>query len=122
MKDINKIAGILIIILILLLIYLVITGNSNIREAQKKIVEIENGLKLANDNLNKAQNNINEVIDKLTFAEKELKVNKYEREVLLLQEEKSRAATWDILMDIKKEMKIKEQEKAAIVEELKKYK
>ena len=67
MKDLNKILLIIVIILSLVLIYLVFTGNNNLKSAKEEIEKASSEINLVKDSLTNAQKNISDVLKKHGF-------------------------------------------------------
>ena len=112
MKDLNKILLIIVIILSLVLIYLVFTGNNNLKSAQKEIEKASSEINVVKDSLTNAQKNISDVLKKIEFAENELKLIKAQRDLLQAEEAKKFANDWEELQQYKKEIQaIKDKQK-----------
>jgi cell shape-determining protein MreC len=121
MTDINKILSIVTVILLVVLSYFVFRGSSKLNEAVKTLNEVSAQVKSAKDSLNTAQQSIEGVMKKLAFSENELRILKADRDLLELQEQKSKANNWNELQQFKVEIKKNEATKDSLIEAAKKF-
>ena len=121
MTDINKILGIVTVIILVVLLYIVFTGNNKLNDAVKTLNEVSAKVKVVNDSLHNAQQSIDGVMKKLDFSANELRILKTNRDLLELQEQKSKANDWNELQKFKTEIKKNESTKDSLVEAAKKF-
>ncbi|MBN2348110.1 MAG: hypothetical protein JXJ22_04695 [Bacteroidales bacterium] len=121
MKDINKLLTIVLLIIALLLLYLVFTGSRQLKETHKIIKEVNREIVQVKDSISYARNTIIGIGEKLEFTENELKILKAERQLLELEEKKSKARNWEELTTFKKEITELEEKKMILKEEAKKF-
>ncbi len=121
MTDLNKILGIVTVVLLIVLFYFVFSGNSKLNEAVKTLNDVSAKVKVANDSLRSAQQSIDGVIKKLDFSENELRILKANRDLLELEEQKSKAANWNELQQFKADIKKNEVTKDSLIEAAKKF-
>jgi uncharacterized protein (DUF3084 family) len=115
MTDLNKILGIVTVVILVVLLYFVFTGNSKLNEAVKTLKEVSAQVKSAKDSLNTAQQSIEGVMKKLEFSENELRILKANRDLLELEEQKSKANNWNELQDYKAKIKQNELTKDSLI-------
>jgi len=115
MTDLNKILGIVTVAILVVLLYFVFTGNSKLNEAVKTLKEVSAQVKSAKDSLNTAQQSIEGVMKKLDFSENELRILKANRDLLELEEQKSKADNWNELQDYKAKIKQNEITKDSLI-------
>jgi septal ring factor EnvC (AmiA/AmiB activator) len=104
MKDSNKLLQIILIVISILVLYLVFTGNNNLREAKKIITNVNGELKAVKDSVNSSRKSINELMNKLEYTKIQLEMNKNERDILETQVNKMLANNWEELQRFKKEI------------------
>jgi uncharacterized protein (DUF3084 family) len=121
MTDINKILGIVTVILLVVLFYFVFSGNSKLNEAIKTLDNVSAQVKSAKDSLSTAQQSIEGVMKKLEFSENELRILKANRDLLELEEQKSKANNWNELQQFKAEIKKNEATKDSLIEAAEKF-
>jgi hypothetical protein len=121
MTDLNKILGIVTVVLLIVLFYFVFSGNSKLNEAVKTLDEVSAKVKVVNDSLHNAQQSINGVIKKLDFSENELRILKANRDLLELEDQKSKANNWNELQQFKTDIKKNEVTKDSLIEAAKKF-
>jgi cell shape-determining protein MreC len=121
MTDLNKILGIVTVAILVVLLYFVFSGNSKLNDAVKTLNDVSAKVKLVNDSLHTAQQSIEGVMKKLEFSENELRILKTNRDLLELEEQKSKANNWNELQKFKVEIKKNEAAKDSLVEAAKKF-
>ena len=121
MTDINKILGIVTVIILVVLLYIVFTGNSKLNDAVKTLNEVSAKVKLVNDSLGTARQSIDGVMKKLDFSANELMILKTDRDLLELEQQKSKANDWNELQKFKAEIKKNGAAKDSLVEAAKKF-
>jgi cell shape-determining protein MreC len=121
MADINKILSIVTVILLVILSYFVFRGSSKLNQALKTLDEVSAQVKSAKDSLNTAQQSIDGVMKKLEFSENELRILKANRDLLELEEQKSKANNWNELQQFKAEIKKNESTKDSLLKAAKKF-
>ena len=121
MTDINKILGIVTVVILVVLLYIVFAGNSKLNDAVKTLNDVSAKVKVVNDSLHNAQQSIDGVMKKLDFSANELRILKADRDMLELQEQKSKANDWNELQNFKTEIKKNESTKDSLVEAAKKF-
>ena len=121
MTDLNKILGIVTVAILVVLLYFVFSGNSKLNQAIKALDEVKANVKVANDSLKNAQQSIDGVMKKLEFSENELRILKANRELLELEEQKSKANNWNELQQFKADIKKNEAIKDSLMEAAKKF-
>lgn len=121
MTDLNKILGIVTVVLLIVLFYFVFSGNGKLNDAIKTLNDVSAKVKVANDSLHAAQQSIDGVIKKLDFSENELRILKANRDLLQLEEQKSKANNWNELQQFKTEIKKHESTKDSLIEAAKKF-
>lgn len=121
MSDLNKILGIVTIALLVVLLYFVFSGNSKLNDAVKTLNDVSAKVKVVNDSLHTAQQSLDDVMKKLDFSQNELRILKTNRDILELEEQKSRANNWNELQQFKTEIKKTEATKDSLVEAAKKF-
>jgi uncharacterized protein (DUF3084 family) len=121
MTDLNKILGIVTVAILVVLLYFVFTGNSKLNDAVKTLNDVSAKVKVVNDSLHTAQQSIEGVMKKLEFSENELRILKTNRDLLELEEQKSRANNWNELQQFKTEIKKHEIAKDSLIEAAKKF-
>ena len=104
-----------------MLLYIVFTGNSKLNDAVKTLNDVSAKVKVVNDSLHNAQQSIDGVMKKLDFSANELRILKADRDMLELQEQKSKANDWNELQNFKTEIKKNESTKDSLVEAAKKF-
>ena len=122
MTDLNKILGIVTVAILVVLVYFVFSGNSKLNEAVKTLDEVKANVKVVNDSLHTARQTIDGVMKKLEFSENELRIIKANRDLLELEEQKSRANNWNELQQFKTEIKKNETAKDSLIDAAKKFK
>lgn len=115
MTDFNKILGIVTVAILVVLLYFVFSGNGKLNEAVKTLKEVSAQVKSAKDSLNTAQQSIEGVMKKLEFSENELRILKTNRDLLVLEEQKSKANSWNELQDYKAKIKQNEITKDSLI-------
>jgi len=121
MTDINKILGIVTVIILIVLLYIVFTGNSKLNDAVKTLNDVSAKVKVVNDSLHNAQQSIDGVMKKLDFSANELRILKTDRDLLELEQQKSKANDWNELQKFKAEIKKNEAAKDSLVEAAKQF-
>jgi cell shape-determining protein MreC len=121
MTDINKILGIVTVAILVVLLYFVFSGNSKLNDAVKTLNDVRDKVKVVNDSLYTAQKSIEGVMKKLEFSENELRILKTNRDLLELEEQKSKANNWNELQKFKVEIKKNEAAKDSLLEAAKKF-
>ena len=121
MTDINKILGIVTVIILVVLLYIVFTGNSKLNDAVKTLNDVSAKVKIVNDSLHNAQQSIDGVMKKLDFRANELRILKTDRDLLELEQQKSKANDWNELQKFKAEIKKNEAAKDSLVEAAKQF-
>jgi len=121
MTDINKILGIVTIVLMVVMLYFVFTGNSRLNDAMKTLNEVSAKVKVVNDSLHNAQQSIDGVMKKLDFSANELRILKTDRDLLELEQKKSKANDWNELQQFKAQIKKNEAAKDSMVIEANKF-
>lgn len=121
MTDINKILGIVTVAILVVLLYFVFSGNSKLNDAVKTLNDLRDKVKVVNDSLYTAQKSIEGVMKKLEFSENELRILKTNRDLLELEEQKSKANNWNELQKFKVEIKKNEAAKDSLLEAAKKF-
>jgi len=121
MTDLNKILGIVTVIILVVLLYFVFTGSSRLNQAVKTLDEVKANVKVVNDSLHTARQTIDGVMKKLEFSENELRIIKANRDLLELEEQKSKANNWNELQQFKTEIKKNEIAKDSLIEAAKKF-
>ena len=121
MTDINKILGIVTVIILVVLLYIVFTGNSKLNDAVKTLNEVSAKVKVVNDSLGTARQSIDGVMKKLDFSANELMILKTDRDLLELEQQKSKANDWNELQKFKAEIKKNGAAKDSLVEAAKKF-
>jgi len=121
MTDLNKILGIVTVAILVVLLYFVFSGNSKLNNALKAIDEVKANVKVANDSLINARHSIDGVMKKLEFSENELRILKANRDLLELEEQKSKANNWNELQQFKAEIRKNEATKDSLMEAAKKF-
>ena len=121
MTDLNKILGIVTVAILVVLLYLVFSGNGKLNDAVKTLNDVSAKVKVVNDSLHTAQQSIEGVMKKLEFSENELRILKTNRDLLELEEQKSRANNWNELQQFKTEIKKHETAKDSLIEAAKKF-
>lgn len=122
MTDLNKILGIVTVAILVVLLYFVFSGNSKLKEAVKTLDDVKANVKIVNDSLQNAQKSIDGVIKKLEFSENELRILKANRDLLELEQLKSKANNWNELQQFKSEIKKNEITKDSLIDAANKFK
>jgi len=121
MTDLNKILGIVTVAFLVVLLYLVFSGNSKLNDAVKTLNDVSAKVKVVNDSLHTAQQSIEGVMKKLEFSENELRILKTNRDLLELEEQKTKANNWNELQQFKTEIKKHESTKDSLIDAAKKF-
>jgi len=121
MTDLNKILGIVTVAFLVVLLYLVFSGNSKLNDAVKTMNDVSAKVKVVNDSLHTAQQSIEGVMKKLEFSENELRILKTNRDLLELEEQKTKANNWNELQQFKTEIKKHESTKDSLIDAAKKF-
>lgn len=121
MTDLNRILGIVTVAILIVLVYFVFSGNSKLNSAMKTLDDVKANVKVVNDSLNTARQSIDGVMKKLEFSENELRILKANRDLLELEEQKSKANNWNELQQFKTEIKKNEVTKDSLIEAAKKF-
>lgn len=121
MADLNKILGIVTVAILVVLVYFVFSGNSKLNEAAKTLDEVKANVRVVNDSLHTARQTIDGVMKKLEFSENELRIIKANRDLLELEEQKSKANNWTELQQFKTQIKKNEVAKDSLIEAAKKF-
>ena len=121
MTDLNKILGIVTVAILVVLLYFVFSGNSKLNEAVRTLDDVKANVKVVNDSLHTARQTIDGVMKKLEFSENELRILKANRDLLELEEQKSKANNWNELQQFKTEIKKNEIAKDSLIEAAKKF-
>jgi cell shape-determining protein MreC len=121
MTDLNKILGIVTVAILVVLLYFVFSGNGKLNNALQTLDDVKANVKVVNDSLKNAQQSIDGVMKKLEFSENELRILKANRDLLELEEQKSKANNWNELQQFKAEIKKNEATKDSLIEAAKKF-
>lgn len=121
MTGLNKILGIVTVAILLVLLYFVFSGNSKLNTAIKTLDDVKANVKIVNDSLKNAQHSIEGVMKKLEFSENELRILKADRDLLELEQQKSKANNWNELQQFKAEIKKNEAVKDSLIVAAKKF-
>ncbi len=122
MTDLNKILGIVTVAILVVLLYFVFSGNSKLNSAMKTLDDVKANVKVVNDSLHTARQSIDGVIKKLEFSENELRILKANRDLLELEQLKSKANNWNELQQFKSEIKKNEITKDSLIDAANKFK
>lgn len=122
MTDLNKILGIVTVAILIVLVYFVFSGNSKLNSAMKTLDDVKANVKVVNDSLHTARQSIDGVMKKLEFSENELRILKADRDLLELEQQKSKANNWNELQQFKSEIKKNESTKDSLIEAANKFK
>ena len=87
----------------------------------KTLDDVKANVKVVNDSLHTARQTIDGVMKKLEFSENELRILKANRDLLELEEQKSKANNWNELQQFKTEIKKNEIAKDSLIEAAKKF-
>lgn len=86
MEKFKNALNIVLCVLLAVVLYFVLRGNSQLKQAQESINQVNSELSVLQDSIGNAQQSLSLVLTKLEFTENELKILKNERELLELEE------------------------------------
>lgn len=108
MENLNKILLPLLIIIGGLTLYLVFDSGSKLKEAKQMIESAQQDIEAASDSISKSRASLNQLLQFSKAAEVELGILQNERRVIELESERKRAANWEELQRLKKEISERE--------------
>lgn len=111
MKNLSSLINLILLTALCFVMYFVISSDRNLKDAKIKIIDVYKEITILHDSINKTQKRITLIIDKLKFAENELKILKNDRELLELEEKRRMAANWEELQELKRQIQEKENKK-----------
>ncbi|PKQ61237.1 hypothetical protein BZG02_16525 [Labilibaculum filiforme] len=116
MEKFKNALNIVLILLVALVLYFVVAGNSQLKQAQHTIKQVNTELSVLKDSISSTQQSLGVVIRKLEFAETELKILRTERDILELEAQQKLTKDLNQLQVLKEKIANKEAQQKALKE------